>query len=137
LKLKEEKKARPSDIKKREAEDNVIKNAKYTVCLIDGDIEKVANYNIEPPGVFRGRGEHPHMGKVKSRVVPEYTSINIGFDNPIPPCPIPGHAWKKVTYNPEATWLAHFKDEKNTYSSSNTGKYLFLAAESKLKGQND
>ena len=77
------------------------------------------------------------MGKVKSRVVPEYTSINIGFDNPIPPCPIPGHAWKKVTYNPEATWLAHFKDEKNTYSSSNTGKYLFLAAESKLKGQND
>ena len=107
------------------------------MCLIDGETEKVANYNIEPPGVFRGRGEHPHMGKVKNRVVPEYTSINIGFDNPIPPCPIPGHAWKKVTYNPEATWLAHFKDEKNTYSSSNTGKYLFLAAESKLKGLND
>lgn len=74
---------------------------------------------------------------VKSRVIPEWTSINIGYDNPIPPCPVPGHAWKRVICNNEATWLAHFKDEKNKYSSSNTGKYLFLAADSKLKGDND
>ena len=92
---------------------------------------------VEPPGLFRGRGDHPHIGMVKSRVVPEYTSINIGHDQPIPPCPVAGHAWKRVICNNEATWLAHFKDEKNKYSSSNTGKYLFLAAESKLKGDND
>ena len=110
-------------------------NAAYTYCVIDGYPEKVSNYCIEPPGIFRGRGEHPHAGKIKSRVVPEYVSLNVGFDNPIPPCPIAGHAWKKVTSNTEATWLCHFKDEKNTYSSS--GKYLFLAAESKLKGLND
>jgi DNA topoisomerase I len=35
---------------------------------------------VEPPGLFRGRGDHPHIGMVKSRVVPEYTSINIGHD---------------------------------------------------------
>lgn len=110
-------------------------NALYTFCLIDGVTEKVANYNIEPPGIFRGRGEHPHAGKIKSRIVPEYVSINVGLDDPIPPCPIAGHAWKKIQTNTDATWLCHFKDETNTYSSS--GKYLFLAAESKLKGLND
>ena len=95
----------------------------------------MANFNIEPPSIFRGRGEHPHAGKIKSRIVPEYVTINVGLDDPIPACTVKGHAWKKVVYNPEATWLCHFKDEQNTYSSS--GKYLFLAAESKLKGLND
>lgn len=95
----------------------------------------MANYCIEPPGIFRGRGEHPHAGKIKSRIVPEYVALNVGYDNPIPACPIPGHAWKKVINNQEATWLCHFKDENNTYASSS--KYLFLAAESKLKGLND
>ena len=67
--------------------------------------------------------------------MPEYVTINIGEDDVIPPCPINGYAWKKVISNPEATWLCHYKDELNTYSSS--GKYLFLAAESKIKGMND
>lgn len=67
--------------------------------------------------------------------MPEYVTINLGFDDPIPSCPVAGHAWKKVTNNTEATWLCHFKDEQNTYSSS--GKYLFLAAESTLKGLSD
>ena len=124
-------------MRKKEVADKAIENAGYLVCLIDGQTEKVANYMVEPPGLFRGRGDHPHIGMVKSRVVPEYTSINIGHDQPIPPCPVPGHAWKRVISNNEATWLAHFKDEKNKYSSSNTGKYLFLAADSKLKGDND
>lgn len=134
-KLKEEKKNRAPEIKKKEIEDRAISNAQFTTCLIDGVQEKVANYCIEPPGIFRGRGEHPHAGKIKSRIVPEYVAINVGFDNPIPACPIPGHAWKKVINNQEATWLCHFKDENNTYASSS--KYLFLAAESKLKGLND
>mmetsp|Transcript_29798 Transcript_29798/g.45437 ORF Transcript_29798/g.45437 Transcript_29798/m.45437 type:complete len:331 (+) Transcript_29798:226-1218(+) len=132
---KEEKKNRPTEVKKKEIEDRQKVNAAFQNCLFDGFIEKVANYNIEPPSIFRGRGEHPHAGKLKSRIVPEYVSINIGLDDPIPPCPIKGHAWKKVVNNPEATWLCHFKDEQNTYSSS--GKYLFLAAESKIKGMND
>lgn len=95
----------------------------------------MANYNIEPPGLFRGRGEHPHIGRVKHRVVPEYVTINIGFDEPIPACPIPGHSWKGVVNNYDATWLCHFSDEKNTYSKSK--KYLFLSAESDIKAQND
>jgi DNA topoisomerase-1 len=98
-------------------------------------VEKVANYNIEPPGVFRGRGEHPHAGKLKSRIVPEYVTLNVGYDDPIPPCPIGGHNWKKVVSNKDATWLCQFKDEQSLWS--NSVKYLFLAAESTLKGLND
>ena len=114
--IKEEKKQRPNEAKKKEIEDRQKATGAYQHCLIDGQSEKVANFNIEPPQVFRGRGEHPHAGRVKSRIVPEYVAINIGFDDPIPPCPIAGHAWKRVTHNPEATWLCHFKDEQNTYS---------------------
>jgi DNA topoisomerase-1 len=97
--------------------------------------EKVSNFCIEPPGIFRGRGEHPHIGKCKSRIVPEFVSVNVGDDDVIPPCPIAGHAWKRVIFNPQATWLCHFRDETNPWTG--TGKYLFLAAESKLKGDND
>ena len=39
---------------------------------------------VEPPTIFRGRGDHPHAGKLKSRIVPEFVSINIGPDYPIP-----------------------------------------------------
>ncbi len=39
---------------------------------------KVGNFRVEPPGLFRGRGEHPKMGKVKKRVYPRDITINIG-----------------------------------------------------------
>lgn len=134
-KAREEKKNRPTEVKKQELIERAEKNAKYIYCMIDGLQEKVSNFMIEPPGIFRGRGEHPHAGKIKNRVVPEYVTINMGLNEVIPACPIPGHSWKKVINNTEASWLCHFKDEKNTYAGS--GKYLALAAESRLKGLND
>lgn len=89
---------------------------------------------VEPPGIFRGRGEHPHAGILKSRIVPEFVSINCGNDDPIPPCPVKGHAWKSVVCNQDSTWLASIKDER----LKNSGvKYIFLGAESSLKGDSD
>ena len=38
---------------------------KYTTCMLDGRKEKVGNFRIEPPGLFRGRGEHPKKGALK------------------------------------------------------------------------
>ena len=29
-------------------------------------MEKMGNFNMEPPGLFRGRGEHPRTGMVKN-----------------------------------------------------------------------
>ena len=48
----------------------------YGFCTVDGHKEKVGNFNIEPPGLFRGRGDHPKQGMLKRRVMPEDVIIN-------------------------------------------------------------
>ncbi|CAN0485806.1 unnamed protein product, partial [Scytosiphon promiscuus] len=40
---------------------------KYSYAIVDDHLEKVGNYNVEPPGLFRGRGKHPKTGKLKAR----------------------------------------------------------------------
>lgn len=67
--------------------------------------------------------------------MPEHVQINIGPEDPIPACPLDGHSWKRVISNSEATWLCHFKDER--LEKSNNGKYVQLAADSRIKGEND
>lgn len=37
----------------------------YKFCILDGRKEKVGNFRVEPPGLFRGRGEHPKTGLLK------------------------------------------------------------------------
>lgn len=39
--------------------------AKYLYCMLDGRKEKIGNFRIEPPGLFRGRGQHPKKGALK------------------------------------------------------------------------
>lgn len=74
----------------------------------------MGNFRVEPPGLFRGRGEHPKvcfplfsvilvfklklflfsfskMGKLKKRILPEDITINVGREAPVPECPVPGH----------------------------------------------
>lgn len=48
----------------------------YGFCIIDGRKEEIANFKIEPPGLFLGRGEHPKMGRVKRRILPEDAILN-------------------------------------------------------------
>ncbi|KAJ8613198.1 hypothetical protein MRB53_037064 [Persea americana] len=61
--------------------------APFLYCLWDGRKQKVGNFRVEPPGLFRGRGEHPKTGRVKKRVWPEQITINIGKEAmvPVPP----------------------------------------------------
>ena len=51
---------------------------KFGNCIMDGHKQKVGNYRVEPPGLFRGRGDHPKQGKLKTRLQPEDITINIG-----------------------------------------------------------
>jgi DNA topoisomerase-1 len=62
---KAKKKAMTSEEKKaaKKAKDDM--EAKYTYCLLDGRKEKIGNFRVEPPGLFRGRGEHPKKGALK------------------------------------------------------------------------
>lgn len=48
----------------------------YGYCILDGHREKIGNFKTEPPGLFRGRGDHPKMGMLKKRIMPEDVIIN-------------------------------------------------------------
>lgn len=51
---------------------------RHGFCLLDGYEQAVSNYRIDPPGLFRGIGDHPKMGMIKKRIEPEEVTINIG-----------------------------------------------------------
>ncbi|MCO5599186.1 hypothetical protein L7F22_053286 [Adiantum nelumboides] len=130
---KEKKKNLNSEEKKRIKEEKQKQEEKYMWALVDGVKEKVGNFRVEPPGLFRGRGEHPKMGKLKRRIFPEDIVINIGKDAPVPECSMQGHRWKEIRNDNTVTWLAYWNDPINTKEF----KYVFLAASSSLKGQSD
>lgn len=129
-------------VKKKEmtnAQKKVVKAARdileapYKTCLLDGRKEKVGNFRVEPPGLFRGRGEHPKTGLLKvrrfglgssragehelmsgtqTRVKPEQITINIGKSVKVPEPPA-GHRWKDVVHDDKVTWLATWKENIN------------------------
>lgn len=103
----------------------------YRHCLWDGKRQKVGNFRIEPPGLFLGRGDHPRNGMVKTRVLPEQVTINIGKEADVP-SPPSGHHWKEVRHDRKATWLAMWKENVN-----GNHKYVMLAAGSDVRGQSD
>lgn len=130
-KKKEEKKAlSPAEKKAIKAEKDAAE-APYMYCIWDGRKQKVGNFRIEPPSLFRGRGEHPKTGKVKNRVMPEQITINIGKEAKVP-APPEGHTWKEIRHDQESTWLAMWQENVN-----GNYKYVMLAANSDVKGQSD
>ncbi|CAH9107603.1 unnamed protein product [Cuscuta epithymum] len=132
-KEKEKKKQMSTEEKKAIKEEKMKAEEKYMWAIVDGVKEKVGNFRVEPPGLFRGRGEHPKMGKLKRRIHPSDITLNIGKDAPIPECPIPGERWKEIRHDNTVTWLAYWSDPINPKEF----KYVFLAASSSLKGQSD
>jgi DNA topoisomerase-1 len=127
----QEKKARSTAEKKADKAARDAIEAPYTTCIWDGRKEQVGNFRVEPPGLFRGRGEHPKTGKVKKRVMPEQITINIGKEATVP-TPPEGHKWKAIQHDNKATWLAMWQENIN-----GAYKYVMLAAKSSIKGQSD
>jgi DNA topoisomerase-1 len=125
------KKALPAAEKKALKAEKDAAEEKFMYCLWDGRKQKVGNFRVEPPSLFRGRGEHPKTGRVKKRVAPEQITINIGENAPVPEPPA-GHRWKEVKHDHEGTWLAMWQENIN-----GAYKYVMLAANSDIKGQSD
>ncbi|XP_070762778.1 DNA topoisomerase I, mitochondrial isoform X2 [Enoplosus armatus] len=103
----------------------------YGYCLLDHHKERIGNFKIEPPGLFRGRGEHPKQGMLKKRIQPEDVIINCSKEARIPSPPA-GHRWKEVRRDNTVTWLASW-----TENIQGSIKYIMLNANSKLKGEKD
>lgn len=128
---KQEKKAMSKDEKNKIKDEKDEFEEKYKEAIVDGRREKIGNFRIEPPGLFRGRGAHPKTGRLKTRVMPEQVTINIGENVPVP-APPEGHKWADVKHDNTVTWLATWNENIN-----NNVKYVMMAAGSSFKGQSD
>ena len=146
------KKVATDEEKQNRKNDKEVSSLKFGYALIDGRVEKVTNcppyfmiinfslisyqqmgnFNMEPPGLFRGRGEHPKTGKLKTRCFPESVSLNISEDACVPICPLNGHSWQSVRHDPTVTWLCGW-----TENVQKQNKYVMLAASSSFKGKSD
>lgn len=130
-KQSEERKNKTKEEKKILKEENAKIAEEYGVCVMDGHKQKVGNFRIEPPGLFRGRGDHPKQGKLKKRVHAKDVIINIGKNAPVP-TPPPGEKWKAVQHDASVSWLACW-----TENISGSNKYVMLNAATRLKGEKD
>ncbi|XP_072551927.1 DNA topoisomerase I, mitochondrial [Salminus brasiliensis] len=113
----------------KEANQKIVEE--YGFCMLDHHRERIGNFKIEPPGLFRGRGEHPKQGMLKKRIQPEDVIINCSRESCIPQPPA-GHKWKEVRHDNTVTWLASW-----TENVQGSCKYVMLNANSKLKGEKD
>ncbi len=104
---------------------------KYKYCTIDGIKTPIANYIVEPPSIFIGRGEHPKMGRLKRRIKPNDVSLNISKGFPIPTPNVNGK-WKEIVHDKSSIWIASWYDEV-----TDKIKYVYPSMESILKSESD
>jgi DNA topoisomerase-1 len=74
-KEKEKKKTMTKDEKEALKKEKLALEEKYGYCFLDGHKEKVGNFRIEPPGLFRGRGKHPKTGCLKVPVASSHPYV--------------------------------------------------------------
>ncbi|HJU34543.1 MAG TPA: DNA topoisomerase I [Nitrososphaera sp.] len=99
----------------------------YSKAVVDGIEVDVANWLVEPPGLFMGRGQHPMRGRWKPRVRPQDVTLNLGEN-----APVPEGNWQAIIHDHSSTWLA-------TWIENLTGKrkYVWLHDSAALRQEND
>ncbi|HEX5187622.1 MAG TPA: DNA topoisomerase I [Nitrososphaeraceae archaeon] len=122
--LTKEERKKLLDIKKQEKEK--LKQF-YGKARVDGFEVEVANWLIEPPGLFMGRGLHPLRGRWKPRITQQDVILNLGED-----ASVPEGAWKGIVHDHSSTWLATWI-EKLTEKR----KYVWLHDSAFLKQNNE
>src|SRR5690242_4529935 len=103
----------------------------FGYAIIDGTKTEFANYMVEPPSIFMGRGSHPMRGRWKPRIFPEDIVLNLSEDAPIPPPPVPGK-WKSIAHDHDSIWLAYWVDKL-----SQVRKYVWPSDVSDLRQERD
>jgi DNA topoisomerase-1 len=131
-KVEKMKETNPTEAEKRlKLVHNEEKKRKYGYAKLDGNLEQVGNFTVEPVGIFMGRGKNPLRGRIKREVNPEDVTINVGEEDPVP-VPPAGHKWGKITHDHKVIWLAKWKD-----SITHGPKYVQFAATGRFKGESD
>lgn len=54
--------------KKKDGEQEKEEKSIHSTAIVDGVEQPVANYVMEPIGIFLGRGKNPNLGKIKKEL---------------------------------------------------------------------
>ena len=120
---KEERKRRSLE---RKAEREKMKSI-YGKAKVDNIEVDVANWLVEPPGIFMGRGQHPLRGLWKPRVSHNDVTLNLSENSPVPEGP-----WKNIVHDHSSTWLATWIEKL-----TNKRKYVWLHDSASIRQDND
>jgi DNA topoisomerase I len=120
---KEERKRRSLE---RKAEREKMKSI-YGKAKVDNIEVDVANWLVEPPGIFMGRGQHPLRGFWKPRVSHNDVILNLSENSPVPEGP-----WKNIVHDHSSTWLATWIEKL-----TNKRKYVWLHDSASIRQDND
>ena len=119
---KEAKKALAAERKRKRLE----LKEKFGYAIVDGARTEIANWVVEPAGIFMGRGLHPFRGKWKHGASEEDITLNLGRESPVP-----SGKWKVVN-EPENMWIASWTDKL-----SGKVKYVWLHDSSSIRQARD
>jgi DNA topoisomerase-1 len=119
---KEEKKAIAAERKKK----RLALKEEFGYAIVDGVKTEIANWVVEPPGLFMGRGQHPMRGHWKPRISEEDVTLNLDKS-----APVPKGKWK-VIHAPSFMWIACWTDKL-----SDKVKYVWLHDSSSLRQARD
>ena len=124
-------KSLPREEKKRISQDKKLEKERlksiYGKAKIDGTEVEVANWLVEPPGIFMGRGLHPLRGRWKPRITAKDVILNLDEDASVPEGP-----WKAIVHDHNSTWLASWIE-----NLTGKRKYVWLHDSSYLRQDND
>jgi DNA topoisomerase-1 len=116
----------PEERKALAAERKVQREAlreRYGYAQVNGERVELANYVVEPSGIFMGRGEHPLRGRWKEGARRPDITLNLSPDAPCPP-----GEWAEVVWQPESLWVARWPDKL-----SGKIKYVWLSDTAAVK----
>lgn len=95
----------------------------YGYAIANGQRVELANYTVEPSGIFMGRGQHPLRGRWKEGARQEDITLNLS-----PDAPRPAGNWAAIVWQPEALWVASWRDRL-----SGEMKYIWLSDTTPIK----
>jgi len=99
----------------------------YGHASVDGERVELANYTVEPSGIFMGRGKHPLRGRWKEGAKQRDITLNLSPDAPRPP-----GDWKEIIWEPDVLWVARWKDKL-----SGKIKYVWLSDTALVKQERE
>ncbi|HSJ55492.1 MAG TPA: DNA topoisomerase I [Anaerolineae bacterium] len=120
----------PEDKKAQAAERKALREElkeRFGHAIVNGERVELANYIVEPSGIFMGRGKHPLRGRWKAGARRQDITLNLS-----PDAPRPEGDWAEIVWQPESLWVARWRDKL-----SDKLKYVWLHDSAPIKQERE